>query len=111
MLSAVILTDAQIHERDGGRCARCAGNRGGLHVHHRWLRSAGEDERACNRVTLCSGCHRWAHMHPQDAMGSGWIVSRYDDPLKISVQHWMWPAGPILLDADGGVILVIEDDE
>lgn len=83
---------------------------GGLNVHHRWMRSAGEDERACNRVTLCWGCHKRAHMYPQKAMEEGWLVSRYDDPLTIPVKHWMWPTWPVLLDADGGIIPVIPDE-
>ena len=104
------LTDPQIRERDGGKCARCGGTKGGLHIHHRWMRSAGKDERACNRVALCAFCHNFVHMNPAAAVDEGWLCGRYADPSEIEVQHWMWPAGPILLDPDGGVILVIPDE-
>lgn len=104
-----MLTDAQVRERDGDRCARCGGNRGGLHIHHRWRRSAGSDERDCNRVTLCAYCHRWVHGNPEQAMEQGWLVSRYADPAGVPVVHWMWPAGPVLLAGDGGIRIWIDE--
>lgn len=103
------MSDEQIRERDGGRCARCGGSKGGLHVHHRQLRSAGTDERACNRVTLCVFCHSWAHHNPGQAIEEGWLVGRYADPATEEIQHWLWPATPILLESGGGIILVIPD--
>jgi hypothetical protein len=106
----MVLTDVQIRERDGHKCARCGGTKGGLHIHHRWMRSAGADESASNRVTLCAFCHNFVHMHPATSIDEGWLCGRYADPAEIEVQHWMWPAGPILLDPDGGVILVIPDE-
>lgn len=103
------LTDEQIRERDGDRCARCGGNGGGLHIHHRWMRSAGENESACNRVTLCAYCHRWVHYNPSQALEQGWLISRYSDPETVTVDHAMWPAGPILLLDDGGIEIWQED--
>jgi len=105
-----VLCDADIRVRDGDRCARC-GKNGPLHVHHRRLRSAGGDEResGCNRVTLCAGCHRWAHLHPAEALGEGWLVGRYQDPSEVPVQHYLWPAGPVLLEPGGGITIHIPD--
>jgi len=104
------LTDAQIKERDGNKCARCGGTGGGLHVHHRWMRSAGEDERACNRVTLCSYCHIYVHNKPAHAVDEGWLLSRYDDPAVVPVAHHMWPSWPVLLEDGGGITPVIDDE-
>lgn len=106
----MILSDEQIRERDGGKCARCGGTGGGLHVHHRWMRSAGEDERACNRVTLCAYCHNFVHAHPSAAIDEGWLLSRYDDPAEVEILHALWPAGPILLEPEGGIKIVIPDE-
>ncbi len=97
--------DAVIRERDQDRCARCGSPRD-LHVHHRMLRSAGRDERACNKVTLCASCHHWAHHHPGAAMDEGWIVSRYRDAAEVRVNHWLWPAYPVWLEDDGGIRLI-----
>jgi hypothetical protein len=106
-----VATDAEIRERDGGKCARCGGNQGGLHTHHRWMRSAGADERACNRVTLCAHCHIWAHKSPAKATEEGWLVSRYDDPGQVPVTHFLWPGVQILLtDENAGVKIWLKDD-
>lgn len=99
------VSDAVIRERDGNRCAKCGGTRD-LHVHHRMLRSAGSDERACNRVTLCQWCHRWVHVNPALALEQGWIVSRYGDPAEVKIEHHMWPAYPIWLEPEGGIRLI-----
>jgi hypothetical protein len=98
------LTSEQIRERDGDRCSRVAKEHGGpLDVHHRLPRSGGSDETACNRITLCRKCHAWAHKNPREAMAAGWVVSRSADPAKIPVDHALWPAGPVLLLAGGGI--------
>lgn len=99
-----MLTDEQIRERDGWRCSRC-GRSGDLDVHHRFPRSGGTDESAANRVSLCRFCHSWAHRHPADATEEGWIVRADTDPAVRQVDHWMWPAGPILLNGDGSVTI------
>jgi len=106
----VILTDEQIRERDGNRCARCGGVKGGLHIHHRWMRSAGENESACNRVTLCAYCHNFVHAHPSTSIDEGWLCGRYADPAEIPVQHAMWPSWPVLLEWAGGITPVIDDE-
>jgi hypothetical protein len=103
------LTDEQIRERDGWRCARCAYT-GNLHIHHRFARSGGKNETAANRVALCAQCHRWAHGHPEQARREGWIVRAESDPADVPVMHRMWPAGPILLLDDGSIQIVIQSD-
>lgn len=104
-----ICTDAEIKERDGGRCARCGGIKGGLHVHHRMLRSAGSDERACNRVTLCAMCHNFVHMHPATSIDEGWLVGRYADAAEQPIQHYLWPTGLILLTDDRAGIEIYQE--
>jgi hypothetical protein len=104
------LTDEQIRERDGNRCARCGGSKGGLHIHHRWMRSAGENESACNRVTLCAYCHNFVHAHPSTSIDEGWLCGRYGDPAEIEVRHFMWPTWPVLLEDGGGITPVIDDE-
>ena len=103
-----IFTDADIKERDGNRCAR-DGNTNQLHIHHRMPRSGGRDERACNRVTLCASCHRWAHVNPSAARDEGWIVLRTSDPAEIPVSHILWPAGPVLLTDDRAGIEIYQE--
>jgi hypothetical protein len=105
----VNVPDAEIRQRDGNRCARDGSTRD-LHVHHRMLRSAGSDERACNRVTLCAACHRWVHGHPAEALEQGWLTGRYQDPAEIPVAHTLWPAGPVLLtDECAGIQIVVTE--
>ncbi len=103
-----IFTDAEIKERDGNRCARC-GSTYNLHIHHRMLRSAGSDERACNRVTLCQGCHNFVHMHPSVSLDEGWLVGRYGDAEEVPIQHILWPAGPVLLTDDRAGIEIYQE--
>lgn len=103
------VSDAAVKERDGNRCAKCGGTRD-LHVHHRMLRSAGSDERACNRVTLCAWCHQWVHGHPELALEQGWLTGRYQDPAEAPVTHALWPAGPVLLTEDNAGIEIWQDD-
>jgi hypothetical protein len=74
------------------------------------MRSAGKDERACNRVALCAFCHNFVHMHPGTSVDEGWLCGRYADPAEIEVRHNMWPAGPVLLEAGGGIRIVLPDD-
>src|SRR6478736_2742702 len=101
-------SDAEIRQRDGDRCARDGSTRD-LHIHHRWMRSAGSDERACNRVTLCASCHRWVHLHPADAMEQEWLVSRAADPAEARITQHLWPGVQILLtDECAGVQICAE---
>lgn len=104
-----MLTDEQIRERDGDRCARCGSTRD-LQVHHRLLRSGGGGDEASNRVTLCASCHRWVHHNPVQAGEEGWIVSRYDGPAGVVVRHWLWPAGAVFLEDDGGIRIWTGED-
>jgi 5-methylcytosine-specific restriction endonuclease McrA len=60
----------RVKARDGYVCIRC-GNKPdprGLHVHHihtRSIKATRHDDE--NLVTLCMGCHLWAHSHPAGA--------------------------------------------
>lgn len=106
--TAALPSDADIRERDQGRCARCGGS-GPVDVHHRMPRSGGVNEAAPNKVSLCRWCHRWVHANPAEARRDGWVVSRSDDPAVIPVVHWGWPAGPVLLtDEHAGIEIVCE---
>lgn len=60
----------RIKERDGFTCQRCGSSPDprGLHVHHihrRRIKVTRHDDD--NLVTLCMGCHMWAHEHPAGA--------------------------------------------
>jgi hypothetical protein len=74
------------------------------------LRSAGSDERACNRVTLCQECHNFVHMHPSTSIDEGWLCGRYGDPAETPIRHFLWPGGLIVLtDERAGIALCDED--
>jgi hypothetical protein len=67
---------------DGVRCCVLCGLANvTLHRHHRRLKGIGGDRRrhtdcACNIITLCAGCHYWAHVIGRyDAEAEGFIVS------------------------------------
>lgn len=51
---------------------------GGLHVHHRRLRSQGGSHDPSNLVTLCDGAHRYVHANPAEAAMFGLIELRPD---------------------------------
>jgi hypothetical protein len=104
----VNVSDAEIKQRDGNQCARDGSTRD-LHVHHRMLRSAGSDERASNRVTLCASCHRWVHTHPEEALEQGWLSGRYQDPAEVPLMHVLWPAGLVLLTDEYAGIKILTD--
>lgn len=87
---------AQIRARDGNRCAR-DGVVDDLHVHHRVPRGQGGRDYPENLVTLCFRCHHWAHHNPHAAREGGWLLRAMDNPGIIPVQHFNWPAGPVLL--------------
>jgi hypothetical protein len=77
--------------RDGGWCARCGTVRE-LHQHHRRIKGSGGDPRphtdcACNIITLCTGCHEWAHRGDRRrAEAEGLIVPRAETaPGRVSV--------------------------
>jgi 5-methylcytosine-specific restriction endonuclease McrA len=57
---------------DGHHCS------GGLHVHHRRLRSQGGSNHPSNLVTLCDRAHRWVHDNPAEAALFGLIELRPD---------------------------------
>lgn len=87
-----------IHRRDKHRCLRCGG--GGQHLHHRMRRREG-GHGLWNIVTLCDGCHRWAHANVTDARADGYIIPTYTQapdliPLRA---YWDW----VLADEEGGL--------
>jgi 5-methylcytosine-specific restriction endonuclease McrA len=51
----------QVLQRDGWRCQRCGSSRE-LQVHHMRPRSQLGGDVAENLITLCSACHREAHL-------------------------------------------------
>ena len=95
-------TLAEVRERDLFRCARC-GSAGSLHVHHRRRRSQGGPDTFANLVTLCADCHSWVHGEPALARAEGWLCSKGTDPAQVPVDHFAWPADPVLLNADGTI--------
>lgn len=97
---------AQVRERDGDRCARC-GSPHDLHVHHRVRRSQLGRDSWVNLITLCATCHEWVHRNPDEARNGGWLLRGTDDPAQAEVDHWLWPAGPVFLEDDGGIKIAV----
>lgn len=101
-----------VDERDGWSCVRCgvslystSGSR-----HHRKRRRSG-GHGAANLVLLCgsgtTGCHGWAHAHPDEARLVGLIVPTWLDPLDVPVlllRTWA------LLDDEGHVERITDED-
>ena len=103
-------SNAQIFERDGGKCCRCG--RAAESVHHR-VHGKREDRRPSNLLSACGSgttkCHGWFEAHPRDSRTMGWTASRHSrDNTKTPV--WM-EAGTLgrgwyLLNDQGGLTLV-----
>lgn len=78
-------------ERDLNSCRRCLVHLSvrGYSIHHRQGRRGVDANALANVVLLCgsgtTGCHGWAHAHPEKAYASGWMVRRtgLDDPEGI----------------------------
>lgn len=95
---------AKVLDRDGNRCARCAGwSPDGMNLHHRQLRSQGGKNVISNLISLCgsgtTGCHGWAHANVADARAIGLIVPSWADPAETPVRTWL---GLVLLTDDEG---------
>ena len=93
---------AAVLDRDGNRCAKCAGWRAeGMNLHHRQLRSQGGKNVLSNLISLCgsgtTGCHGWAHRKVADARAIGLIVPSWADPAESPVRTWH---GLVLLTDD-----------
>lgn len=90
----------QVKARDQGRCARCGVMCEG-HWHHRRSRSVKDTKThsPANGVYVCTFCHAWIHANPFEARGSGFIVSRYSDPLEEPIEHALY--GKVLLTDSG----------
>jgi hypothetical protein len=88
-------------------CQRC-GLAQSLARHHRRGKGKGGSENRphtqcpCNAVTLCQGCHYWAHvLEPSQARAEGFIVSQsVAEPGSVGVMRFaaaeggaaMWPS-------------------
>lgn len=99
---------ALVRERDGWRCARCAGW-GPLSTQHRVARAAGGTSwaginRPGNLLTLCGSgttqCHGWVEHHPAWAGRHGWTVRRRGllEPNPQLQPVWTWRGWVLLLD-------------
>lgn len=54
----------------------------------------------CNGVLLCNSCHGWAHAHPLEARGQGFIISRHTaNPGGVVIRSYF---GLLTLDCEGG---------
>jgi len=90
--------------RDHWRCLRCGCPAPHGQWHHRRSRSVVDDHRhcTCNGIWLCPTCHRWVHAYPTEAMGGGFIVSRWEkQPGTVPVTT---PFGERTNDCQGGFI-------
>lgn len=69
--------------------------------HHRKNRSQGGLWTPANGLHLAAPCHRWVTENPLAAVGHGWSVLSWQDPLDVPVRlHY----GLHKLTDDGGVI-------
>lgn len=88
--------------RAGFACERCGVDltSGGVHIHHRRLRSHGGGHDPVNLVALCPQDHIWVHAHRGEALAEGWIVASWADPATWPIDHHHH--GLLLLTPDGG---------
>lgn len=89
-------------DRDGNRCAKCAGwSAEGMNLHHRQLRSQGGKNVLSNLISLCgsgtTGCHGWVHASPAKSRDLGLIVPSWAEPDEMPVRTWH---GLVLLTND-----------
>jgi len=65
-----------------------------------------DDERnygLANLVSLCEECHTWAHMSPEEAYGTGFLLHWWDDPGKFPLT--VKPGSfHVLLTAEGDMV-------
>lgn len=111
------LTDL-VDERDGYSCTRCGKS---LHVtdgsrHHRMRRHDG-GHRASNLILLCgsgtTGCHGWAHNHPESARAEGIIVpanGRALPELIPVLTWWLFSRVWMMLHDDGNRDFITETE-
>lgn len=63
--------------------AGCVGQ--AQHLHHRKLRSQGEEHTVGNLVHICHKCHSWIHKNPTEGIKLGFIVKAALDPEMVQV--------------------------
>lgn len=87
--------------RDKSRCVRCAAPAAKGEWHHRRSRSIRDahTHSPANGIHLCTLCHKWVHDNPFEARASGFIVSRFANPVLEPVRHALY--GWVYLDEDG----------
>jgi 5-methylcytosine-specific restriction enzyme A len=82
---------ALVHDRDHGRCVRCAALQG-LTIHHRVNRGMGGAREPWinqphNLLLVCTVCNGWFEDHPREAAAAGWKVRRPADPAAVPVLY------------------------
>lgn len=92
-----------VTERAGGDC-ECCGMGAAEQIHHRQARGMGGTRapaaNACsNLFFICYNCHSSIESKRMQAMGNGWLVSKFEDPIaKPILYRGTW----VLLDDEGG---------
>jgi len=99
--------NVKIDRRENQSCARCGkgiwenGSR-----HHRKYKSRGGGDEVSNGVLLCgsgtTGCHGWAHHHPDLARAEGFAVNSWEDPALVPVRLYLAGGRAVYLDDEGG---------
>lgn len=72
-------------------CEKCGAARG-QEAHHRKNRSKGGDWNVSNILLLCSPCHHWVTVNPEEARKYGWAVRGHENPDEVPVLimgQWM----------------------
>jgi hypothetical protein len=89
---------AAVDIRDRKTCLRCGG--GATAKHHRMRRREG-GHGLWNVISLCDGCHRWAHANVTVARREGYIIPTFSQaPKEVPLRaYWDW----VLLDEEGGL--------
>lgn len=104
-----------VDRRDDWSCARCGKSLLGRPAsrHHRQSRRGGNHEPS-NLLLLCgsgtTGCHGWAHRHPEKAYAEGWSVRTNSSALPWMVPVFYHRAEWVLLGDAGGVKRIPESE-
>lgn len=67
-----------------------------------------------NVVDVCgsgtTGCHGEIEANPDAARVDGWWVDAHQDPREVPIKLYVWPSWRVLLDDEGMVTPVHEDE-